>query len=619
MIINRYPVWKYLLILFVLAIGIIYALPNIYDADPAVQVSVSRGELEDGIELSIEQALKEAEITPKLVELTDDRLLVRLSNQDDQLAAKEKLKQTLESNYVVALNLAPTTPDWLRSLGARPMYMGLDLRGGVHFLLQVDMDAAIKRKLESMDDGMRRYMRENQIKYDTVSIIDNGVKLRFKDAKNRDTAYDELRDEFSDLTFDTEDQADRFILEGTLRETVLVEEKQNAITQNILTLRNRVNELGVAEPVIQRQGEDRIVVQLPGVQDTAKAKDILKSTATLEYRLVHGTNSEWMSAEQSGRIPVGSRLYKHREGYPVLLKRSVIATGDNVVNATSGVDQQTGLPAVFVTLDSKGAKRMGKTTGENIGQPMAVVYIETKLDFREVDGVTKSFSRKTEEVISIATIQSQFSKKFQTTGLDAQEARDLALLLRSGSLSAPMSIIEERTVGPALGQDNIDKGFRSVVVGLVLVMIFMLVYYRVFGFIADLALATNIFLIVAVLSLLQATLTLPGIAGIVLTVGMAVDANVLIFERIREELRNGNSVQASIHAGYAKAFSTIADANITTLIAAVILFGFGTGPIKGFAVTLSIGIVTSMFTAIMGTRAVVNLIFGGRRVDKLAI
>ena len=403
-------------------------------------------------------------------------------------------------------------------------------------------------------------------------------------------------------------------------DTALAEEKKSALTQNISTLKNRVNELGVAEPVIQQQGEDRVVVQLPGVQDTVRAKEILGATATLEFRLVQGSLTDWTAAESTGKIPVGAKLYRETDGSPVLLKRRVIVTGDQIVGAASGFDSQSGTPDVTITLNGKGADRMSKVTRDNIGKPMAVVFIEDKYEFTDIDGEQKRIKKTEQRVINVATIRDQLSKRFHITGLDStREARDLALLLRAGALRAPMIIVEERTVGPSLGQENIDKGFKSVVIGFIAVLIFMAVYYKVFGLVADIALTLNLVLMVAILSLLQATLTLPGIAGIVLTVGMAVDANVLIFERIREEIRLGNSPQASIYAGYQKAFSTITDANITTLIAAVILFGFGTGPIQGFAVTLSIGILTSMFTAILGTRAVINLIYGRRTVKKLAI
>jgi len=427
-----------------------------------------------------------------------------------------------------------------------------------------------------------------------------------------------VRDEFGGLVRKESERDGSFYVLASLSDNELRDTKRYALEQNITTLRNRVNALGVAEPVIQQQGDRRIVVQLPGVQDPVRAVEILGATATLEYRLVDTEHN--VQDAMAGKVPAGSKLYRERNGTPVLLQKRIIVTGDQIIDAASGFDQQTGSPAVFVTLDSKGARKMGDITKDNIGKPMAVVFIEIKSETRVVDGKPLKVRKTVEEVINVATIRDAFSKRFQTTGLqDTNEARDLALLLRAGSLSAPIEIVEQRTVGPSLGKDNIEQGFRSVIIGFVLVLVFMGVWYRVFGMVANLALALNLVLIVAVLSLLQATLTLPGIAGIVLTVGMAVDANVLIFERIREELRNGNTPQASIHSGYEKAFSTIADANITTLIAAVVLFSFGTGPIKGFAITLSIGIVTSMFTAIMGTRAVINLAYGGRRLRSLSI
>lgn len=620
MILNRYSVWKYLLIAIILVIGVLYAAPNLYGEDPAVQISSQESGGVEGLGNRVEQMLKAAGIQPLAVETAaDGQVLARFADQSAQLKASDQLKTDLGGDYTVALNLAPATPQWLRDINALPMYLGLDLRGGVHFLLEVDMETAIKQRLESAADGMRRYMRDNNLRYAGVNLGAERITIRFKDKETRDTAFTELRNEFADFTFDTADAEDSYSLSALFRESTLLEERKSALSQNITTLRNRVNELGVAEPVIQQQGAERIVVQLPGVQDTAKAKEILGATATLEYRLVHGTYSDWLQADQSGRVPLEARLYYDRQGQPVLLKRSVIVTGENVTGATAGFEQQNNLPAVFVTLDSKGASRMSDISGENIGQPMAVVYIENKVDTREVNGKQIKTRRKVEEVISIATIRDQLGRRFQTTGLEGDEARDLALLLRAGSLRAPMEIIEERTVGPSLGKANIEKGFNSVIVGFLLVIVFMAIYYRVFGLVADIALTANLILIVAVMSMLQATLTMPGIAGIVLSIGMAVDANVLIYERIREELRNGNSIQASIHAGYEKAFSTIADSNLTTLIAAIVLFGLGTGPVKGFAVTLSIGILTSMFSAIMITRAVVNLVYGGKRVNKLAI
>ncbi|MCW8875307.1 MAG: protein translocase subunit SecD, partial [Gammaproteobacteria bacterium] len=523
----------------------------------------------------------------------------------------------LGERLVMALNLAPATPDWLQRFNARPMYLGLDLRGGVHFLMQVDMEAALAQAVERYGTEVRTLLRENRVRYLGVQTSSDTVRIRFRSAEELGQARDLIERELNQLVLEEVEGAE-LELRGTIGEQEALEIRRFALQQNITTLRNRVNELGVAEPVIQQQGDSRIVVQLPGVQDTVAAKNILGATATLEYRAVDFRGS--VEDAVAGRVPVGSRLYHDRDGQPVLLRQQVIVTGDQIVNARSGLDQQGGGPMVSVTLDSRGAKRMLDFTKDNVGNPMAVVFIENRTVTREVDGELVTSTRKVEEVISVATIRGVFGRNFQTTGLDSpREAHELALLLRAGALAAPIDIIEERTVGPSMGKENIDQGFKSVVIGFALVLLYMAFYYKVFGMVANLALALNLVIIVAVLSMLQATLTLPGIAGIVLTVGMAVDANVLIFERIREELRNGNSPQAAIHAGYEKAFSTIADANITTLIAAVVLFSFGTGPIKGFAVTLSIGIITSMFTAIMGTRAVINLIYGGRRVTRLSV
>jgi preprotein translocase subunit SecD len=618
--INQYPLWKNLLILAVFLISLIYALPNVYGEDPALQITNARaGNLEAGVQDRVENTLKTAGIDYKNIESDDQEILVRFHSTEEQLKAVDFIKASLGSQFVVALNLAPSTPHWLQSLNALPMYLGLDLRGGVYFLLEVDMDAAVKQAIERYAGDLRTLLREQKIRYSQIRTENGGVRLMFHSAEDRDRVVALIRKEFPDLVRD-ELAADNgnFGLFVKPSEREMKEVRSFALQQNILTLRNRVNELGVAEPVIQQQGSSRVVVQLPGVQDTARAKRILGATATLEYRAVDVEHD--LERALAGKVPAGSQIYHRRDGTPVLLKKSVIVTGDQIVNASSGFDSQSGTPNVTVTLDAKGARKMLAFTKESVGKPMAVVFIENKTDTKLVNGEPVRSAKKVEEVVSVATIRDVFSKRFQTTGLDSpQEAHELALVLRSGALAAPIQIIEERTVGPSLGKQNIEQGFLSTVIGFVAVLIFTAVYYRVFGLIADLALAFNLVMIVAILSLLQATLTLPGIAGIVLTIGMAVDANVLIYERIREELRNGNSPQASIQAGFEKAFGTIADANITTLIAAVVLLAYGTGPIKGFAVTLSIGILTSMFTAIMGSRAIVNLIYGHRRAARLSI
>jgi preprotein translocase subunit SecD len=617
---NQYPTWKYLLIVAVLAIGLFFALPNLYGSNPAVQVKADRdAPIDEILEGRVVGGLISQGLEPLRVERTDNGLLLRFTDENIQLKAREQIANELGSQYVVALNLAPATPAWLERLGALPMYLGLDLRGGVHFLMQVDMEGAVRQAEQRYAADLRQMLREEKIRYAGISRRDSGgVLLGFRDKETRQSAYDLIRRDLADLTVNERENAERLELLVTLNERAAADVKRLALQQNITTLRNRVNELGVAEPVIQQQGNDRIVVQLPGVQDTAKAKEILGATATLEFRMVDTEHS--VQEALAGRVPATARLYKESDGAPILLKRSVMLSGDYITDASSGIDQQSGTPAVFITLDGKGASIFSTRTRDKIGRPMATVFMENKSETLLVNGQEVKRTITEETVINVATIRDQLGKRFQITGLDStEEARDLALLLRAGALAAPVEIIEERTVGPSLGKENIEQGFRSVIIGFILVLIFMAVYYRVFGLVANLALTFNLVMIVAVLSMLQATLTLPGIAGIVLTTGMAVDANVLIFERIREEIRNGNTPQASIEAGYQKAFSTIADANITTLIAAIVLFGFGTGPIKGFAITLSIGIATSMFTAIMGTRAVINLFYGGRRVPKLQI
>jgi len=621
--VNRYAPWRYILLILIIAIGVIYATPNLYGEDPALQITHRINLIDEGELNNIKSLLQSENIEHRSVEIDGNNVLVRFATEGAQLKAATLMRDLLFANdkrYSIALNLAPATPDWLTALSALPMYLGLDLRGGVHFLMEVDMDSAIEKSLNRASGELRSFMREEKVRYKAVQASKKSVSIRFTSAEARDAARLVLEEEFRDFEFvDSSDDRSWFI--GiNYNPSALEEERRAAIEQNISTLKNRVNELGVAEPVIQRQGDERVVVQLPGVQDTVRAKEILGATATLEFRLVHGGFADWRAAQAAGKAPIGTRLYSQSNGDPVLLKRSVIVTGDQIVGAASGIDTQSGSPDVTITMNAKGADRMAKITRENIGKPMGVVFIEDKFEFREIDGDRQRIRTTESQVINVATIRDQLSKRFHITGLDStREARDLALLLRAGALRAPMVIVEERTVGPSLGQENIDRGFLSVLVGFVLVLVFMAVYYKVFGLVANLALSLNLVLMVAILSIFQATLTLPGIAGIVLTVGMAVDANVLIFERIREELRIGNTPQAAIFAGYEKAFGTIADANITTFIAAIVLFGFGTGPIQGFAVTLMIGIVSSMFTAIFGTRAVINLIYGRKQVTRLAI
>jgi len=617
--------WKYILICIVLLTGIIYAAPNLYGDDPAIQISETRAsKVDNGTLGKVEAMLENAQMTAKSIVLDERGILIRMNDTETQLRAKDLIREKLGDAYIVALNLAPATPDWLASMNALPMYLGLDLRGGVHFLMQVDMDAAITQSLERYKGDFRTLLRENKVRYlsikldGTVAEGDGVVKLKFKNATVRSDARRVIKKEFRTLEMRDSDDEKYAYLSVFPSAIEVRETKKFALQQNITTLRNRVNELGVAEPVIQQQGVDRIVVQLPGVQDTAKAKEILGATATLEFRLVDEEHSA--QAAVKGRIPPGTKLYKERNGEPVLMKNQVMLTGDYIVDASSGIDSQSGGPNVNISLDSKGGRMFLNATKDNVGNLMGVIFIESKLEKKMVDGKEVKVRRKIEEVINVARIRDRLGKRFQISGLDSTgEARDLSLLLRAGALAAPIDIVEERTVGPSLGQDNIDQGFASVAIGFVLVLACMVFFYRGFGMIANLALAMNLVLIVAVLSMMQATLTLPGIAGIVLTVGMAVDANVLIFERIREELRNKVSPQSAIDAGYAKAIITISDANVTTLIAALVLFAMGTGPIKGFAITLSIGILTSMFTAIMGTRAVVNFAYGRKKITTLPL
>lgn len=611
---NYYPLWKNLLIIGLFLISLIYALPNIYGEDPSVQVSSSKPLTQQQAN-TIESSIKANGVISKGFEFKDGKILVRFSNTDDQLKIADLLRDQMGNEATVALNLAPTTPKWLQSIGAEAMYLGLDLRGGVHFLLEVDMDAAVKQAEDRYTEDLRAALREAKIRYQSVSKDGGYIKLKLKSAEDKNAVNKILNKDLRSLKITDGTEQDE--LWAKMSEADVREVKKNAVGQNMTTLRNRVNELGVAEPVIQQQGDNRIVVQLPGVQDTTRAKEILGTTATLEYRLVDVEHDVQKAVE--GHVPVGSKLYYEKNKNAVLLDKRVIVTGDQIVDASSGMDQD-GRPAVFITLNGVGAAKMGKLTQANIGKPMAVVFIENKVETKLIDGQKVRHKEKVEEVISVATIQGVFSKRFQTTGLEnPQEARNLALLLRAGALAAPVDIVEERTVGPSLGQDNINKGILSFVVGFVLVVLLMAGYYKLFGIIADFALAFNVVIVVAILSMLQATLTLPGIAGIILTVGMSVDANVLIFERIREELRNGVSPQTAIYMGYDRAFATILDSHVTNLVVAIVLFAFGTGSVKGFAVTLIIGILSSMFTAISGTRMVINWIYGNKRVDSLSI
>lgn len=617
---NRYPAWKYALLAIVIAVGGLYALPNLYGNDPAVQVAIDGGTADLAVLEQVERTLELENLRPKSIELTPEGVLARFDDGDSQAKAVDVLGRQLGDDYVVAPNLAHATPDWLRAINGEPMVLGLDLRGGVHFVMEVDMDAARRQQEDRYVEDIKSLLREEKIRYRNVRKGADGIIAQLGSEEHMDEARSLIARQLPELLLSTENEGSGFFLRAQISPQKLQEIADTALKQNITTLRNRVNEIGVSEPVVQQQGSNRIVVQLPGVQDTVAAKRLIGTVATLEYRAVDEVNNP-MTAMTTNTVPPTSRLYEY-QGQPILLSRSLIVSGEQLVDAMAGIDSRDGRPQVSVTLNGVGAKRMSDFTIDSVGKRMAVVFIEHKpVKVTKEDG-TEEFETKIEErVISVARVNEPFGKRFQTTGLDsADEASQLALLLRAGALAAPVAIVEERTVGPSLGKQNIEQGFKSVAIGFSLVLVFMAVYYRVFGLVANLALACNVVLVVALLSLLGATLTLPGIAGIVLTVGMAVDANVLIFERIREELRNGNSPQAAIRAGYEKAFSTIADANVTTLIAAVVLLSFGTGPIKGFAVTLALGIVTSMFTAIMGTRAVVNLAYGSRaRLKKLAI
>ncbi|REC93502.1 protein translocase subunit SecD [Kushneria indalinina] len=612
---NRYPLWKYLLILLVFIVGVLYALPNLYPKDPAIQISAaSSGTTVDSSQMDrVDQTLEQAGIAVKSRELADGTALIRLENGSQQSAARDMVSQSLGQGYTVALNLADSTPQWLQAIGAKPMNLGLDLRGGVHFLLEVDMDAAIDQRLDVNASAMREALRSEGIRYRNNTTGDNEIRFTFANAEDRSQARALLNRQYNEFTFANDDDAGPR-LEMTLTDQAVNDIQDYAVNQNLTTLRNRVNELGVSEPLVQRQGPNRIVVELPGVQDTAEAKRIVGATANLEFRL---EASDSTSADQQQAFD-----FRNDSGRRAALERDVIITGDRVSSASTSFDD-SGRPQVNINLDGPGGSRMNRATRANIGRNMAVLFIEHKTRTRTVtrDGeqVEERMPYTERGIISLATIQSALGNQFRITGLDSPtEARELSLLLRSGSLAAPIYFAQERTIGPSLGQQNIDRGVMSVIVGLILVLAFMIVRYKGFGLIANLALTVNLTLLIAAMSVLGATLTLPGIAGIVLTLGMAVDANVLVFERIREEMRS-RSIQQAIHTGYERAFTAILDANITTLLVAVILFSIGTGPVKGFAVTLSLGILTSVFTAVMVSRALTNLVVGGKSLKKLWI
>ncbi|WP_341581878.1 protein translocase subunit SecD [Marinobacter metalliresistant] len=615
---NKYPLWKNLVILVALVIGFIYALPNLFPDDYAIQITGARSstEVNAGVLDRAVNVLESQGIEVKSSTLQDRDALIRLTSSDDQLRARPLVQAALGNEYLAALNMAASTPDWLRSLGAGPMKLGLDLRGGVHFLLEVDMETAVSQRLEAMSGQIKRELREARIRYRGGDLEnDRKIVLTFRDEASRAEAFDLVRDQYNEFLLDEQTEGDEFLLELRLSEAEVQAIQDYALEQNLTTIRNRVNELGVAEPLVQQQGNDRIIVELPGVQDTAQAKRVLGATANLEFRMEARPDAPASETEQFS--------FRDQPQRTARLERDVIATGNNVANAQQAFDEN-GQPQVNITMDSVGGDLMNRATRNAIGRRMAVLFIEyrTETGTRMVDGEPKEFEERVVEkgIISLATVQSALGSSFRITGLDSiPEAAELALLLRAGALAAPMYFVQERTIGPSLGQKNIDAGMMSVLLGFGLVMLYMLAYYRGFGMIANTSLALNLMLLIASMSILSATLTLPGIAGIVLTVGMAVDANVLIFERIKEELKAGAPPQTAINAGYSRAFVSIFDANITTLLVAVILFAMGSGPVKGFAITLCIGILTSMFSGLMISRSIVNLVYGGRRVENLSI
>ena len=603
------------------AFGVIYATPNLFQAAPGVQIIGSRNaEVDEQIMGRVSRTLEAGGIEVSAISFDGQAIRAKVSSEEAQNSARDMLREALGPNYPVALADIPSTPSWLQSLGGQPMFLGLDLRGGVHFLMQVDMAAAKSKAMENYEADLRRVLREERIRYSGLNTTAEGdVVMRLRNAEDLNGAENKIRSEFPELEQFAQPVDSTFELRLRMSEQAFSELSRSALKKNMLSIRNRIDQLGVSEPIIQQQGLDRIVVQLPGVKDPSEAKGIIGKTATLEVRLVDEKNA--LSASVNGRVPIGSKRFFFRDGTPILLESRVLFSGENIVDASAGFDSQGGGQIVSITLDAKGSAVNSDVTGDNIGNRMAVVYVESVVERSTgADGEEQVTTREVKEVITAPVIRDQLGKRFQITGLDRPgEAQELSLLLRSGSLAAPIYIVEERTIGPSLGAENIEKGFKSVLFGFLAVLVFMIIYYRLFGMIASFALVLNLVIIVAVLSLLQATLTLPGVAGMVLTVGMAVDANVLIFERIREEIVDGAPPQIAIHKGYDNAFSTIIDANLTTLLAALVLFNFGTGPIQGFAITLSIGIMTSMITAIFITRIVVNMIYGNRRLDELKI
>ena len=613
---NQYPLWKNLMVLVVVMLGVWFAMPNFYGEDPAVVIVKENGQDFSALEKSdMEEYLQQINSGYKSIRIQSNQILIRFEQVEDQLSGSDAMRAYLGRSSIVALAFAPRTPNWISGFGLKPMSLGLDLRGGVHFKFQVDLNAAIEQRLNQYIADINKALIDKRIRRN-IKKRGNAISIELSDAEDLSLARSLIREIDPLLEINTLNASLGPVLQVAMSQDQLKERRDFAIQQNILTMRNRVNELGVAEPIVQRQGLDRIVVQLPGVQDPTQAERILGATATLEFRMVCENESAF-DAEAKGRAPIGCELFKDRVGNPVLLKKKTIVSGDQLIDASQTFSE--GRPAVSVRLDNKGSQSMLETTKNNLKKPMGVLFIEQRQETKERDGQFVSSSVLDKEVINIATIQGVFSSQFQITGLSTFEAKNLAVLLRAGALAAPIFKVEEKTIGPSLGQDNINRGFQAILVGLSLVILFMIIYYKGFGLIANFGLFLNLTLVIALLSLLQASLTLPGIAGIVLTVGMAVDANVLIFERIREEIRNGNSPQASITGGYQKAFGTIADANITTLIAALVLFTFGTGPIKGFAITLTLGIITSMFTAIIASRAIVNIVYGQRTINKLRI